>query len=34
LFIVISTSVLLVSPYLSIKGTIKRNYSSPDTSSK
>ena len=34
LFIVISTSVLLVSPCLSIKGTIKRNYSSPDTSSK
>jgi hypothetical protein len=33
LFIVISTSVLLVSPYLTIKGLIKKNYL-PNTSKK
>ena len=33
LFIVISTSVLLVSPYLTIKGLVKKNYL-PDTSIK
>jgi hypothetical protein len=33
LFIVISTSILLVSPYLTIKGIVKKNYL-PDTSIK